>query len=411
MSERAITPSEHPAGLSAGSSVSRRQLLQGAAWSAPVIALAVGVPAAAASTPVTRLSAVWTPSAITFGTPAVLTITTPSDLAPRAQVRVAVQPVDAGDSATVLSTGESVWASAVFGTGFVLTSDQLVAGAVYTVTAEVRGGVKAEIVTSVSTAAGGQVSTLLGYGPIPDVFVADQATDTIVRIPGGGGAEQVVVTGTGGPVGFTVTAAGDFYVADTRNSRVLRFGADGSGPTTVGAGFVSPVGVAVTASGDVYVADSGTGEAVRIPADGGTQTVIASGLDDVAAIAVSPAGDVYLAEIGRFRVLWLPADGGAQTTIGSGLDAPTSIAVSPTGDVYIADAQYGFVIRVTPDRVQTTVASDLVFPSAVTVSAAGDVFIGSRGTLDVQKVAAAGGGPTVLATGFKSPSIAIRAGA
>jgi sugar lactone lactonase YvrE len=366
--------------------------------------------AGALSAPATvQLSASWEASSNTYGTPAVLTLTTPSDLAAGATVRVEVLPNDTADSVTLAGTSEQGWGSAPYGKGVALTSDQLKAGGTYTVTVAVSGYVRTSIQGSVSSPAHGNPIVSMDYAPTPDLVVGGNTRGTVTRLAGGGGAATTIETSAKGTTGLAVDAAGSLYLADTGSNTVVKVPADGSAPTAVGAGFRQPRAVAVSSSGDVYVADTGLQQVVRIPADGGPQTVIASGLPGAHSIAVSPSGDVYVA-LERWDVARIAADGSTRMIRGD-WDVPTAITVSPAGDLYVADHENYTISKVTAAGAKTAVGHVPAYPSALAVSATGDIFVGTLGDDNIYKIPVTGGASSVVASGMRFPVLAIRPGA
>ena len=124
-----------------------------------------------------------------------------------------------------------------------------------------------------------------------NLYIADQALTSIIRVSAVDGTQSTLGTGLLNPWAVTVDAAGNVYIADHGNNRIVKVAAVGGGQSPVGTGVTNPTSVAADATGDVFVtSDEGLVEVVA----GVTQsTLVAASGDVFAGVTVDVAGNVY----------------------------------------------------------------------------------------------------------------------
>jgi NHL repeat-containing protein len=245
-----------------------------------------------------------------------------------------------------------------------------------------------------------------------NVYVADQANDTIRKVTLGGVVTTLAGTagmfgsadGTGAvarfgePAGVAVDSAGNVYVADQYNDNLRKAtpdgmvttlagtagvlgSADGTGPV---AQFDSPTGVAVDSAGNIYVTDQANHTIRKVNAAGVVTTLAgtagvsgsadgtgpAARFDAPAGVAVDSAGNVYVADQANETIRKITPDGVVTTLAGTAgvsgsadgtgpaarFDAPAGVAVDSAGNIYVTDELNRTIRKITATGVVTTIA-------------------------------------------------------
>jgi sugar lactone lactonase YvrE len=243
-----------------------------------------------------------------------------------------------------------------------------------------------------------------------NVFVADEANDTIRKITPSGTVTTIAGTagldgsadGTGAaaqfnyPIGIAVDGSDNLYVADFANDTIRKItssgvvstiaGVAGTPGSTNGTGsgalFSQPVGITVDGNGNLYVAEKGSFTIRKITPAGVVTTLAgtpgASGTADgtgaaakfnlPAGITVDGSGNLYVADYGNGSIRKVTAAGVVTTVAGSGgypgstdgtgaaarFDLPTGVAVDGNGNLFIADEKNSTIREITPAGVVTT---------------------------------------------------------
>ncbi len=214
------------------------------------------------------------------------------------------------------------------------------------------------------------------------------------------------------PSALAMDSAGNLYVADTAATSILKIPAGGGAATNIGSGLMNPSGVAVDGAGNLYVSDTGNDRVVMIP-DATHQFVLTSDVKSPEGIAVDSLGNLYIADTGNIRVLKLtrnPFDGSyATSTIGSGFASPSAVTVDDAGNVYIADTGAGKIVAIEANQgSQIDVIIGLGWPSALATDAAGGLYVADATNQLVTKYPLQNGGfsPSVftwLGRGLTNP--------
>jgi sugar lactone lactonase YvrE len=245
-----------------------------------------------------------------------------------------------------------------------------------------------------------------------NVYVADQAANTIRKITPGGVTTTLAgspgvsgsADGTGSaarfniPVGVAVDSSGNVYVADTSNETIRKItpagvvttiaGTVGTSGTLDGTGtaaqFSTPTSLAVDGSGNIYVVDQ-TDDTIRKVTSGGVVTTIAGSVVTAGAtngsgsvarfnspygIAIDGSGNLYVADTGNGTIRKIDTSGNVTTLAGSpkvsgyadGTGAaaefrsPLGVAADSSGNVYVSDTNNNVIRKITPAGVVTTFA-------------------------------------------------------
>jgi sugar lactone lactonase YvrE len=252
------------------------------------------------------------------------------------------------------------------------------------------------------TAARFEAPNGMAIDPASNLFVADEAANTIRKITPAG-----VVTTVAGKAGATGSS-------------------DGRGAA---ARFSGPVGIACDADGDLYVVDSGNDTIRKIAPDGMVTTVagkagvtgtangrgVAARFDGPAGIARDASGDLYVTDLMNDTIRKIAPDGMVSTFAGKPRVAgyadgrgpaarfyqPSGIACSASGDLYVADCNYNTIRKITPDGLVTTVAGDanvrgsadgpgpvarFNVPGSLALGADGTLYVSDAGNYTVRKI-------------------------
>jgi sugar lactone lactonase YvrE len=155
-----------------------------------------------------------------------------------------------------------------------------------------------------------------------NLYIADQVKGYIVKVPPGGAAAVLSITGLAtalnAPTRLAASASGNLYIADNNNNRIVVVAPGGAGSVlaiTGGLTLGQPFGVAVDGLGNVYVSDFTNSRIVRVSPTG-TPNVLTTRsltLSLQKGIAVGVAGAVYVADPTNGRVVELQA-----STVGFG---------------------------------------------------------------------------------------------
>ncbi len=214
-----------------------------------------------------------------------------------------------------------------------------------------------------------------------DIFLAQNLSNQVVKIPVGGGTPSPVGSGLSGPYGVALDGAGDVYIADTGHNQVVEVPvgcAIAACQATVASGLNNPLGVAVDGQGNLFIADTNNNQVLELPAGGGGQKTVASGLNNPNTVVVDSAGDLFIVDSDSYLVE-IPAGCGSpacQAKVGIGLSDPRGAAVDAAGDVFIADTFNSRVVEIPASGgPQTTVGNGFGYPWGVAVDSAGDVFV------------------------------------
>ena len=179
-----------------------------------------------------------------------------------------------------------------------------------------------------------------------NLYFADTGNNRIVKLPSGGSAAALVITGLGtalsAPMGLGADTAGNLYIADSGNNRIVQVTTGGAGSAMsisgLGTAFSAPTGVAVDSFANVFIADSGNNRVVKVTS-GGSGSVPNTGsltLNAPVALAVDVSGAVYVADTANSRIvsLMVSAVGFGQlqvgTSSGKSLTLPFTIGVAAT---------------------------------------------------------------------------------
>lgn len=218
-----------------------------------------------------------------------------------------------------------------------------------------------------------------------NMYVADDDSNNVLKIPAGGGPATIVDTGSilvTQPGGVAVDGAGNLFITDEQNSSLIEVPVSGS-PSIVSISGLStglnyPTALAIDGAGDLFIMDYGNGRVVKLtPA--GVGSVVPTGSYtfnrfEATGVAVDLLGTVYIADSANNRVIQVTASGVASlVSLGglSPLNYPLGVTVDGMGNLYIADSYNSRIIEVTTAGVASVVPtpgltlSSLVFGAAV----------------------------------------------
>jgi hypothetical protein len=235
------------------------------------------------------------------------------------------------------------------------------------------------------------------------------------RVAFGWSTKVSLGTGLANALDVAIDAGRNLYVADYNSQSVTKIPAGGGPQTTLGTGLLHPFGVAVNGNGDVYVTDA-TPSLVRISKDGRNQQIIP--LDgfipgQLGGLAIDGAGNVYVADRddpGCYVVfpntdsciLKIPADGGGPIVAVSNLSSPLNVAVDDQGNLFIAGEGDQIVEVMAGTGTRVSLGTGLSHPFAVAVDAAHDVFIADTGNQRIVEIPGSGGPQVVVASNLGS---------
>jgi sugar lactone lactonase YvrE len=199
------------------------------------------------------------------------------------------------------------------------------------------------------------------FGPVPqtmsglagdavgDLFVADTATNRLIKLPAGGG-HAVVIMGAplmDRPTAVASDAAGDVAVVNSGNATVVvrRYG-PASVFNTGSTVLIAPTAVAFDNKGLVYIADAGNGTTpgavYKFPSTGGTGTAVALtgyGLKNVTGMVLDDQRNLFVLDAGSEQLIEVPASGGSPFLIPqSNFKSPSGLALDNLGNIYVSDS-------------------------------------------------------------------------
>jgi gliding motility-associated-like protein len=199
-----------------------------------------------------------------------------------------------------------------------------------------------------------------------NVYVAVNGSNSIAKIPAGGGSTVILGSGFSTPTGVAADAAGNVYVADNGNNAVKKIPVGGGAIVNIGSGFTSPYGVALDGSGNLFVSDRGSN----------TPT----------GVAVDAAGNVYVTDRGNNLIKEI-LTGGTVVTIGTGNGNPNGVAVDAAGNVYFADTNNTSIFKILKaDGSVVSVGSGFSLPAGVAVVAGGIVYVDDNGNGAIKEI-------------------------
>ncbi len=207
----------------------------------------------------------------------------------------------------------------------------------------------------IGTSASFNTPSALVLGPDGNLYVADTGNNRIRKITPTGQVSTVAGDGTAGyldgpaakaqfngPIGLTVSGAGDIYVADTYNDVIRMITTEGEVTTVAGGGtpgfadgeqkvalFDTPSGIIATDS-SLIVADTGNRRLRKVSAEGSVTTLPTSGEEISRPIGLALSHDhyLYVTELDRSRVVQVAPDGVARVIAGD-FNQAAGIAVGP----------------------------------------------------------------------------------
>ena len=236
----------------------------------------------------------------------------------------------------------------------------------------------------IGTSASFNTPSALTLGPDGNLYVADTGNNRIRKITPTGQVSTVAGDGTAGyldgpaaqaqfngPIGLTVSGAGDIYVADTYNDVIRMITTEGEVTTVAGGGtpgfadgeqkvalFDTPSGIIATDS-SLIVADTGNRRLRKVSAEGSVTTLLTSGEEISRPIGLALSHDhyLYVTELDRSRVVQVAPDGVARViagdfnqaagiVIGPHANEPVELVVADSGDYLVRKLE------------QSTVSSD-----------------------------------------------------
>ncbi|WP_299583997.1 cadherin-like beta sandwich domain-containing protein [Mucilaginibacter sp.] len=231
----------------------------------------------------------------------------------------------------------------------------------------------------------------LAMDAMGNIYVADYGSNSIKKIPAGGGAPVLIASGVGTPVGIALDTAGNIYVADYNGNAIRKIPAGGGAIVTVGSGFLHPNGVAVDGAGNIFVADNGNQAMKKIPVAGGAVINLGT-YTNLLGVATDAAGNVYFAEKSNGVIYKLPVAGGLPFIIASGFTNPLGLAVDAAGNLFVADASITTILELPAlGNTLVPISSGFNFPASVITDAAGNLYVADYLNNAVKKIKPTGG--------------------
>jgi len=181
------------------------------------------------------------------------------------------------------------------------------------------------------------------------LYVADSATNKVLKIPRSYGAYKPVALSTVGAVNSLAAIAadgsGNVYVADNNSPAVYQFSLVSSvyTKTLVAGPFSAIAGVAVDSTGNIYVADSVTKAVYQVPFVGPTYgPAISIGTFASSTAVAVDSGAIYVLDSASKAIYWAPLPvKGVPTfqpiSLPTTCVSPTSIAVDDNRNIYVLD--------------------------------------------------------------------------
>jgi gliding motility-associated-like protein len=224
-----------------------------------------------------------------------------------------------------------------------------------------------------------------------NLYVADNANNTVKEIPINGGPPVIMGSGFTHPNGIAVDAAGNIYVSNLNSSVVQMIPAGGGAQVSVGSGFLNPYGLATDAAGGLFVSDYNDGFAYKIPPGGGNPIKISSYVSSPTGIAVAASGNIYIASYSLSSIKKFPSDGSPAVVVGQGFNNLYGIALDNAENVFVAD--YSSTIKEIPagGGVPIIIGNGFVHPTGIAVDAVGSIYVGDVGSQKLSKINRAGG--------------------
>lgn len=191
-----------------------------------------------------------------------------------------------------------------------------------------------------------------------NVYIADDSSNSILKVPAGGGNPVTVAAGLASPSAVAVDAAGNVFVAlpgTASNGSIIELPWTGSrygNQVTVASGISSPSAVAVDALDDVFFVSSAAGYVGEVPVSSyGTKTpgILGSGLKNPSGLAIDLASDLFVADTGNNRVValgFLGSSYSAPQQIATGLNGPWGISVDSVDNVFVTDPAGNQVVKI-----------------------------------------------------------------
>ena len=190
----------------------------------------------------------------------------------------------------------------------------------------------------------------LATDAVGDLFVADTATNRLIKLPAGGG-HAVTILGAplmDRPTAVASDAAGDVAIVNSGNATVVvrRYG-PASVFNTGSTVLVAPTAVALDNQGLVYIADAGNGTTpgavYKFPRAGGTGAAVALtgyGLKNVTGLVLDDQRNLFVLDAGSEQLIEAPASGAAPYLIPqSNFKSPSGLALDNLGNIYVSDCE------------------------------------------------------------------------
>jgi hypothetical protein len=257
------------------------------------------------------------------------------------------------------------------------------------------------------------LAALLGLANVaagqPVMYLTDPASNSVYRIPPGGGAPVLYATGFNNPGGIAFDGGtGNLYVLNRGDGTIKVLTAGSTTPVTFATG-VTGNAVVTDRLGNVYALAAASLDIVRVPAGGGSPTTYATGFSSPLnfGMAFDSAGRLILSRLvgpNPFTgsLYSVPPGGGTAADFYDYQTLqPISVAVTPTDELYvIAKANTGqrtFYSYFPPGSNVPTSGAEIRFASnAVASDSQGNVFYTSLDTNSTNAVYYLSGQPYSL---------------